>query len=265
MFEAKQHRIVEITEGLLSSAVDCSLWLIAYLGAMSLPQSSYGQLYRAERDADRFLSQINYDMLKHGLAEARRQGMIQKEKRGSRSWPQITKAGKKRLSSLLPVYDEKRVWDGKTYLISYDIPESRKPDRDILREYLCRIGCGKLQDSVYVTPYDPRDLVADFVREHRLTGTIIVSTIGKDGSIGDETLAQLVCRVYGLEALNERYRRWLAVERGREFDQWSVLTYLAILRDDPQLPFGLLPKWWKGDKAYAEITCLIKDMYFQSL
>ncbi len=129
------------------------------------------------------------------------------------------------------------------HIVTYDIPEAYKHDRELLRGYLRTIRCGRLQDSVWVTPYNPIDLVRSFVELHNIRGTIIVSDMGRDGSIGEENLKGLVVRVYRLELLNERYNVWLDTKG-------SLLGFLAILKDDPQLPFALLPGWWKGDTAY---------------
>ena len=48
--------------------------------------------------------------------------------------------------------------------------------------------------------------------------------------------------------------KWLeAIEDQDGGDQLSIVSYLAILKDDPQLPFSLLPPWWKGDSAYQKV------------
>lgn len=243
--------ISNITEGLFSTAVDLSLWFVAYFGSVSLPQSSDGQLYRAKREADDFLLHVNYEIIKQGIVEARRRKLLTSGKRGRTSWPAITQAGKRRLGSLLPLYDPVRSWDNRIYLVTYDIPEMKHRQRDLLREYARRIGCAKLQDSVYLTPHDPRDTLKEYIDNHNLTGTIIVADIGKDGSVGDEDLVSLVARVYGLIALNERYEDWIKEYSHHAIDHNGVVRFLPILRDDPQLPFPLLPTWWVGDKAYA--------------
>jgi len=233
--------------------IDATLWLVVYTSSMSVPQSSIGQLWRAEHAADEFLSSINYETIKRSIAEARRRGLLRSGKRVRKAWPQITEAGKRRLMAVLPKYEETRPWDSRMYMVTYDIPEKRKRDRDLLRESIRLLGCGKLQESVYITPYDPREILAEYVRTHHLSGTIIVSDIGKDGSVGDETLKELVYRVYNLDQLNDRYEAWLKEGRGNAVDRWLALAYFSILRDDPQLPFALLPPWWKGDEAYKKV------------
>jgi len=41
-----------------------------------------------------------------------------------------------------------------------------------------------------------------------------------------------------------------------------VTGYLSILKNDPQLPFTLLPKWWKGDQAYTCVASKLKQLSF---
>ncbi len=256
--------IAVLTDGVLSYAVDVSLWFVAFSASLSVPQSSVGQVYRAQVNADRFLNRINYETIKQGIAEARRRGLLKKTTRGRRAWPEITKAGEKRLQGAIPQYDSKRVWDGQMHLVTYDIPEVKSRDRALLREYLRRIGCARLQNSVWITPYDPIDILRDFVREKSLQGTIIVSRLGKDGSIGDENLKDLIVRVYFLENLNKRYADWLDESRKKLRDMQLILQYLAILRDDPQLPFSLLPSWWLGERAHEIFWRIEKELVIKN-
>lgn len=238
-----------LAEGVFAHTVDMALWFAIYMAEVGVPQSTSGQVWRAQIAADRFLHQVNYDVIKNALNDARKRGWIQKRTRHAA--PEITKEGRRRLASVLPHYDEKRVWDGRVHLITYDIPEKQRDDRDLLREYLRRMGCGRLQDSVWMTPYNPIDALRDVIENKSLVGTVIVSDIGKDGSIGEEDLKALIVRVYRLEELNERYETWLEESEAEEVDHWRVITYLSILQGDPQLPFALLPPWWKGEKAYS--------------
>ncbi len=242
--------VLALAEGLFSHAVDLALWTVVYLGEVGLPQSTSGQVWRAQIAADRFLHQVNYDVMKEALKTAHRNGWIKARRRNA--LPEITEKGKRRIASVIPQYDEKRSWDGKMHLVTYDIPESRKIDRELLRAYLRRIGCAMLQESVWITPYNPIDLVRSFVDEKELSGTVIVSDLGRDGAVGEEDLRALLVRVYKLENLNERYEEWLSsVEELDVIDHFALIRYLAILNDDPQLPFVLHPPWWKGGKAYA--------------
>ncbi|MBI2482259.1 MAG: CRISPR-associated endonuclease Cas2 [Candidatus Vogelbacteria bacterium] len=51
-------------------------------------------------------------------------------------------------------------WDGKYHLIIFDIKERRRKVRDELRLWLERLGFVRLQNSVWVYPYDCQEVVA---------------------------------------------------------------------------------------------------------
>ncbi|MFH0803948.1 MAG: hypothetical protein V1877_02435 [Candidatus Tagabacteria bacterium] len=48
-------------------------------------------------------------------------------------------------------------WDKRWRIVLFDIPNSRKKIRDILRFHLKRLGFFEFQESVFVYPYDCRD------------------------------------------------------------------------------------------------------------
>ncbi|MEK7060796.1 MAG: hypothetical protein AAB937_01020 [Patescibacteria group bacterium] len=240
---------LRLAEGVFAHAVDLSLWVMVYFDHMSVPQSRGGLAWRARIAADNFLCDVNYDVIKNALQTARKRGWVTNVKRNAN--PEITAEGRRRLQEIVPHYDSVRVWDARMHIVTYDIPEKHKHDREVLRRFLRTIRCARLQDSVWITPYNPVTLVRTCIQNKGLHGTIIVSDMGKDGSLGDEKLINMLVRVYDLEVLNDRYRIWLEhVEDIDQIDHASLLSYLSILDDDPQLPFSLLPSWWKGDKAY---------------
>lgn len=247
-------KIKKLSEGVLETAVDIVLWEIAYLQEASVNFSR--KTWEPRNKADRFLEEINYQTLKKAISRARQKGWLKKtaiKKRGA--WPEITDSGKKRLNSLIPKYDEKRIWDKKLYLITYDIPEKRKKDRDLLREFLKRLGAGLIQDSVWLTPYNPRDLMRKFVAEKGIGGSIIISDLGKDGSIGEEDIKDLLARVYKLQKINFQYGQFLEEFKDLKDKSSKIsFTYLGILKDDPQLPFELLPRGWLGEEAHEKYT-----------
>lgn len=186
-------------------------------------------------------NEVNYESIKRAYRYLAKKGLIEfiKEKG---TLPKITDEGKKKLMSILPIYNKTRTWDGRVYLIIYDIPKNKNRTRDSLREYLKTIGCGMLQNSVWLTPYNPKKLVEEFMDKYDLEfDAVIVSSIGKDGTIGELELSDLVVKVYKLESLNARYQEFI--------DTKNPLQFLSTLKDDPQLPFDLLPDWWIGDEA----------------
>ena len=137
------------------------------------------------------------------------------------------------------------------HLVTYDVPERRRAGRSQLRTFLRRIRCAPIQESVWITPYNPRKLLAEYVLQHRIPG-VIVSEFGKGSVIGEGTYRSLVVRAYNLLALNDRYEDFLRTYRSRKdaapFE--VAMAYIAMLVDDPQLPFELLPEDWRGDDAH---------------
>lgn len=246
--EKLRKEILKLSEGVLSTVVDIVLWQMVYLGEAATTFSR--NTWEPQIKADHFLESINYETIKRALERAREKGWIKRTKR-KRVWPEITKTGKQRLASLIPQYDKNRVWDKRLYLITYDIPEKRKKDREFLREKLKRLGSGLVQESVWLTPYNPREILEEFIEERKLRGTIIISDVGPDGSIGNEDIKDLIIRLYRLDEINKAYKKF--IEKYENFkikDTEVYFAYLKILRDDPQLPFELLPSYWLGESAY---------------
>lgn len=239
------------TEGLLRGTTNAVLYWLFLLGAsVGKSKTSYGA-YRMFQEAEEQLREVNYDTFKQALTQLRKKRLISQKRKRTTEDIAVTAAGRKRLGELLPTYQKDRPWDGLLHLVSYDVAEVHHRQRDLLREYLRRIGCGFLQESLWLTPYNPRDLIDDFIDEYHIRGTLLVSRLGHDGAIGDEDIPLLVERVYRLSDLNERYGKFLKeTKQGRKTLFQLAVMYQSILADDPQLPFRLLPKDWQGDRAY---------------
>lgn len=245
--------VAQASEGVISTVVDATLLLLflsAEFGGGGRPGP--GGVWRAYDRAYEDWGAVNYESIKRALYTLGKQGLTKTSGRGDHLHAEITKKGKERLKARVPFYDEKRVWDGKIYLVTYDVVEERKSDREVLREHLKKIGCGMLQKSVWLTVYDPSDVLREFIKSRGLTGSVLVSRLGKDGGVGQKGVGELVAEVYDLEELNDRYRKYLNQYSGKKKFSKSaaIFDFLSILRDDPQLPFKLLPDDWAGAHAY---------------
>ncbi|MFM2374896.1 MAG: hypothetical protein RLZZ234_891 [Candidatus Parcubacteria bacterium] len=74
----------------------------------------------------------------------------------------LTQKGKMALARLelqhsVPVRPKR--WDKKWRVLIFDVPERRKGTRDKIRRTLVHIGFVRMQDSVWLYPYDCEDLV----------------------------------------------------------------------------------------------------------
>ena len=101
------------------------------------------------------------------IARLKEQGLISLEKTNRGTFVRLTVAGQKTLRKMGVYYtNNKRRWDGKWRIVIFDIKEKTRGVRDKLRISITNFGFKKLQNSVWVYPYDCEDLIillkADF-------------------------------------------------------------------------------------------------------
>lgn len=243
--------------------MDLLIWQVALVGASVGKTGSRG-VYEAFTEANDILEKVNHQSLAATWHQIFKKNLLTYKKRQNLYSPQITEYGKKRLAEVIPTYQNIRPWDKRIYLITYDIPEEKRVKRDLFRSFLFSLNSKLLQESTYINIYNPRKLIFDYVSEHKIPGTIIISDIGRDGGIGETTIQDFLVRVYSLEKLNDRYEDFIKNAKSKSFSYVNLLfAYLSILKDDPQLPFELLPKGWLGDKAHVHYVEL-KKIYINS-
>ena len=122
-----------------------------------LPIFDKANVYRIPfKDYDRFRENDKIKFSRE-MYRLKRAGIIKKyiDKKGE--FIEITSKGremaKKYFVNQLEISIPK-VWDKKWRLVIFDIPDDKRNARDILREKLEAIGFLKLQESVYVFPFD---------------------------------------------------------------------------------------------------------------
>ncbi len=128
---------------------------------LKLKEKNYNSSYRI-REAFRQLSKKNliaYRKTPHGWSA------------------RLTAEGKKHAGKLdlleSIAVDKPRAWDGRWRVVIFDIWERRRHVRDRLRAMLKKAGFRKVQNSVWVHPYDCEELVAFLKVEMRLGSGIL--------------------------------------------------------------------------------------------
>jgi DNA-binding transcriptional regulator PaaX len=235
---------------LAETLTDTLLFLFFTYGASFGKRGSRG-IYQMFEEAESDIGDINYQSIKHAIGNLVQRDLIVRSPKRSTLEVEITRLGKQRIESVFPTYHEKRPWDGHVYLISYDIPNKSTAVRNLLREYIRRTGGACLQESLWLNPYNPTDLLEEFTHTHHIDDTLLISKLGRDGAIGKHSLHQLIDHVYHLHDLNARYRTFLS--KYKHTSTFSPLTltldYFSVLKDDPQLPFKLLPSGFSAHEA----------------
>lgn len=260
-------KIISITGGLVTTATDLAVITTAFAGGLMIANMGA----RPGRPStwkvpfqftDLIFNAWSESKFRRALGRAAGRGLVEKLEKNY----QLSAAGRKRLRELLPDYKKPTDWDGRLWLITYDIPDDIKKKRDKFREFLDQVGCRMVQESVWLSVKDPRRWVGAQIDSFRLQGRVIVSCLGKDGSLGEEDVTKMITRIFKLKQLNQMYLKWLKSANQTEAEGifHHGLQFLSILRDDPVLPRQLLPPDWAGDKAFSLFEKKIKP-YLGSL
>lgn len=111
--------------------------------------------YLAQREDERleFMERIRY---------LRRQGLIENFVEGKDKFVEISTKGIEKLSQYKmdnPIIQRPEIWDSKWRVVIFDIPKKHSSDRDVLRNRLIKLGFQKVQESVYVYPFECTEVI----------------------------------------------------------------------------------------------------------
>ncbi len=252
-------RVVKMTFGLLHSLGDLILLWLHFAEEFD-PLTPHSFATPPIKKLDLLLEGYGSDKLYNNLYQLRARGWLDPD------W-KLTKEGWQKLKKALPQYKKPSQWDGKWYIITFDIPESARRKRDAFREKLKILGFGKLQASVYISFVNYLANVESLIKFHKMEHWVIPSVTDK---LGRETSEELAERIWPLKRINQRYENFISEcknllkgKEGHRPNKFKIqMDYLRILKEDPQLPKDLLPGDWKGKKAhkfYQKILAPLKN------
>jgi len=126
----------------------------------------------------------------NAFAYMRRNGLIDIEYKGCQMYFSLTDEGKKRAGKykIIDLKIEKpKKWDGKWFVLIFDIKDKQKIKREALRGKIKELGLYQLQKSVWVCPYDFEKQVKLLRDFFGLSGQemkiIVASNIENDGAV----------------------------------------------------------------------------------
>ena len=230
--------------GWLGTAADLSLvTLVLGVAGMGANPRNAGKIVD---EAGKLFTSLRQKRLQKSL----RSSLYHLSELGWRKEWKVTNEGFKRLKEMVPVYREKRSWEGWLYLVLYDIPENLRRSREKLRMRLQELKFGMLQESAWISLEDPQTFLNEVIEWNELEDYVLVlktKLVGKNR----RNIIQVLAKAFGLDLLNLQYKSFLAlVGTGKTETEKLALRFLSALKTDPQLPYRLLPKDWLGDKAY---------------
>ncbi len=165
----KEIRLTELRKTILS--------LVEFAGVMSLAVMMPKVVTLVAK-----LQNRREERVKSALKRLIEKGLLENTREGFR----LTAKGTRLLQvSSLHVSRPKK-WDKKWRMVIFDIPERLKTKRDLLRRTLIEIGFLRLQNSVWVFPFDCEDLITLLKTDFRIGKDVlymIVDRIENDRNI----------------------------------------------------------------------------------
>jgi hypothetical protein len=158
-----------ITDRFLWDLYNCIQEVHRTYDLLAPPRSMYQYVYR---DRIRLRREYERQKAKKGfnqfVGSLQRQGYIKvKALEGVRGVILTPKGAERVLRVKRKLKEKRKRKDGKWVMTIFDIPEKQKKMREMLREALVDLGYEKLQQSVWVCPYDVYEETQEAVRSCR--------------------------------------------------------------------------------------------------
>ncbi len=137
------------------------LYALLMGGAIAVAASSPYFTLRFSRNLSRaiegYRGAVKKEKLDNAFFYMRRKGYIRFEKKNHQIYIFLTAEGKKRAGKY--TIDELHIkrpkkWDGKWRVVVFDIPNATRITRDALRGKLIELGFYRVQQSIWIFPYD---------------------------------------------------------------------------------------------------------------
>lgn len=204
-----------------------------------------------------------------------KQGWIQSEKQGNKSFYFLTDRGVNRIEEAANrIYKmNPHEWDGKWRILMYTIPEEKRQIRDELRQELLWSGFGSFSNSCWISPNNLEKEVKLLIEKYDISEYVdfFVSDY-----IGPKDNQSLMEKSWPLEEIKSKYEEFISkyskqfivhqsvISRGEMSDSECFVERTKLIHEyrkflfiDPGLPKELLPPKWSGDHA----TLLFSEYY----
>ncbi|GLY29729.1 PaaX family transcriptional regulator C-terminal domain-containing protein [Kineosporia sp. NBRC 101731] len=195
------------------------------------------------------------------ISRLRREGWFVNERSGRETRYQLTdgmrrllEEGRQRIFAPPPT-----TWPGEWTMVTYQLTEAERHERDQLKKDLAWHGFGPLSTSTWLAPGDRRPIARELLQNVGAERAEILRCLS-DGLDHDRSLA---ARCWDLTSLaleyadfNARHEPLIRRASGLKGSQALVARTLLISHyrhfpfRDPQLPPPLKPDGWPGDDAY---------------
>lgn len=220
----------------------------------------------------------NDQSVRAAISRMNKQGWVQSDKVGNKSYYSLTDRGQKRIDEaakrIFKLMPEK--WDGQWRILMYTIPEEIRTVRDELRKELVWSGFGSLSNSCWISANNLENHVNEIIDKYDI-GQYVDFFIAKYEGPHDNF--RLVEKSWNLEDINSKYQVFISeysqkyiidknkIQKGQMSDAECfvertklVHEYRKFLFVDPGLPEELLPEKWLGSHAASLFSEYYKEL-----
>lgn len=231
----------------------------------------------------------NEQAVRVAMSRMFKQGWVQSEKIGNKSYYYLTQQGLTRIDEAgNRIFKIKpHSWDGKWRILIYSIPEEKRHLRDELRKELIWSGFGSFSNSVWITPNNLEKEVQLIIEKYEIQEYVdfFVSEY-----IGPHSADSIVQRSWALEETDERYKDFIKkyseiyiihqsmIKKNQMSDAECFVARTNLVHEyrkslfvDPGLPEELLPQVWSGSHAsilfsqYYKLLAPAASRFFESV
>lgn len=212
----------------------------------------------------------NETAIRMGLSRGVKNGLLVNYRQDNEVYYHITEAAVKGFeywqntleSFRKRIREQIREWDDEWSMVVINPADEKENDRyDDFIESLMRLGYGRLSNRwLWICPIDRSGSIPGLINEYRLGKAVLMF---KGRLVEKEEAAVVASKTWPISSLAERYQEYLGrleealkeidpdsdIEGCLPFLQIYGFEFFEIIKDDPQLPLGLLPPDWQGLKA----------------
>lgn len=148
-----EEKIVLTTKEILLGLVDIAVFPLKIFGYSYHRKIAYAYEKWRENNQDDYYKQ---------LWRLEKQGYIKRYQKEKKRFAKLTKLGEKQALKYLSndfIITKPKKWNKKWHLVIFDIPNDKKNLRDVVRLKLKKLGFLQLQKSVFIYPFDCRDII----------------------------------------------------------------------------------------------------------
>ncbi|WP_342538598.1 phenylacetic acid degradation operon negative regulatory protein PaaX [Sporosarcina sp. FSL K6-1540] len=217
----------------------------------------------------------NEQSVRVAVSRMMKQGWIQSEKQGNKSYYFLTVRGEARIEeAAIRIFKlNPTEWDGKWRMLMYTIPEEKRQIRDELRKELLWSGFGSFSNGCWISPIDLEKEVNLLIEKYDIQFYVDFFVCDYKGPQADNLLVE---KSWPLQEIEGKYQEFIATYSKKYIVHQSIINegemtdaecfvertnlvheYRKFLFTDPGLPKELLPEVWSGNHA----TLLFEQYY----